>query len=107
MASRVEIKGADGTTDGGTVESAAGERAQGAVVELLVDRAVYAVDRAARTYRYARRNPNWALLDLTENERNKRSLHGYTRVFADGRSRVFSYRPPYTRPSAVRSRRRA
>ena len=62
--------------------------------QLAVDRAIYAVDRATGTYRFARRNPAWENLDPAKNERNKRSLDGYTRIFPDGRTRIFRYRPP-------------
>jgi hypothetical protein len=68
-------------------------------LELPIDRAIYAVDRASRSYRYARRNPDWAQLDPADNERNKRSIVGYTRIFPDGRTRVFAYRAPYARPA--------
>lgn len=64
--------------------------------ELKIDRAVYVVDEETRTYRYLRRNPEWQDLDPRENERNKRHLDGYTRMFPDGRTKVFRYRPPYT-----------
>jgi hypothetical protein len=65
--------------------------------EVTVDRTIYEVDRTTGTYRYLRRNPMWAELDPAENERRKRSLVGYTRVFPDGRREVFAYRPPYAR----------
>jgi hypothetical protein len=59
--------------------------------ELAVDRAIYLVDRERCTYRYGRRNPGWRQLTAAENERNKRSLDGYTRVFPDGRTAVFHW----------------
>jgi hypothetical protein len=65
-------------------------------IELKIDRAVYGVDEATKTYRYLGRNPAWRDLDAEANERNKRHLDGYTRIFPDGRRRVFRYRPPYT-----------
>lgn len=71
--------------------------------EMSVDRAVYVVDDANKMYRYLRRNPRWRDLDPRENERNKRHLDGYTRLFPDGRTKVFRYRPPYT--TKVRSTR--
>ena len=64
--------------------------------ELRIDRAVYVVDEERKRYRYLRRNHEWRELDPGENERNKRHLDGYTRVFPDGRTKVFRYRPPYT-----------
>lgn len=57
--------------------------------ELKIDRAVYLVDEATRTYRYLRRNPGWRDLDPEENERHKRHLDGYTRIFPDGGRKVF------------------
>lgn len=64
--------------------------------ELPIDRAVYLVDDAARTYGYLRRNPAWKDLDPEENQGNKRHLDGYTRIFPDGRTKVYSYRAPST-----------
>lgn len=64
--------------------------------ELRIDRAVYVVDEERKRYRYLSRNHEWRELDPLENERNKRYLDGYTRVFPDGRTKVFRYRPPYT-----------
>ncbi len=85
----------------------------GAAKELNVDRSVYLVDENRRTYRYLRRNHRWRELDAEENERNKWHLDGYTRIFPDGRTNAFRYRPPYTtrvRPSIeqreARTRRR-
>lgn len=69
--------------------------------ELAVDRAIYLVDRATRTYRYARRNLDWAELDPAANERHKRSLVGYERIFPGGRRKTFAYRPPYARRRAA------
>lgn len=66
--------------------------------ELKIDRAIYVVDEERKRYRYIGRNHEWRELDPAENERNKRHLDGYTRVFPDGRTKIFRYRPPYTRP---------
>jgi hypothetical protein len=52
--------------------------------ELRIDRAVYNVDDETKTYRYLGRNPDWQHLDPEENERNKRHLDGFTRIFPDG-----------------------
>jgi hypothetical protein len=60
---------------------------------LRIDRAVYLLDEETKTYRYLRRNPDWESLDPRENERNKRHLNGSTRIFSDGRRKVFRYRP--------------
>jgi hypothetical protein len=56
------------------------------VIELPVDRGIYAVDHANRTYRYARRDLYPDRLDPAVNEENKRSLDGYARIFPDGRT---------------------
>ncbi len=56
----------------------------------MIDRAVYLVDDDGRTYRYLRRNASWRDLDPEENQRNKRSLEGFTRVFP-GRTKVYRY----------------
>lgn len=70
------------------------------LVELKIDRAVYLVDEITKTYRYLRRNPEWRHLDPEDNQRSKRHLVGYTRIFPDGRRKTFTYRPPYTAKSA-------
>lgn len=57
-----------------------------------IDRTVYLADDRTRTYRFLRRNPAYRSLDPQENERNKRSIDGYTRVFRDGSTKVFRYR---------------
>ncbi len=43
---------------------------------------------AAMSAPAARRNPDWQDLDPEENERNRRQLDGFTRIFPDGRTRV-------------------
>jgi hypothetical protein len=48
----------------------------------------------SRTYRYSRRNLDWHEQSREENERNKRSLDGYTRMFPDGRTKVFHWPRP-------------
>jgi len=59
--------------------------------ELRVDRAVYLVDDETRTYHFLRRNPDWKKLDPVENDKNKRQIDGYTRIFRDGRKKTFRY----------------
>jgi len=59
--------------------------------ELKIDRAAYLADDETRTYRFLRRNPDWERLDPAENERNKRAIDGYTRLFMDGRRKTFRY----------------
>mgnify|MGYP000876431481 CR=1 FL=1 len=59
---------------------------------LKIDRALYEVDRKTKTYRYFDRNADWQKLSTRENERNKISIDGYTRIFPDGRRRKFIYK---------------
>lgn len=56
-----------------------------------IDRAFYEVDDETETYRYAGRNPDWKKLSHEENERNKKSIHGYTRILGNGRRKKFEY----------------
>ena len=58
---------------------------------IKIDRAIYAVDDRSRSYQFLRRNLRWQRLDPRENERNKRRISGYRRVFRDGRTKT--YRP--------------
>jgi|GEM_PF-7081941 len=50
-------------------------------------------DNETRTYRFLKRNPDWEQLDPNENDRHKRHIDGYTRIFKDGRRKTFRYRP--------------
>jgi len=59
---------------------------------LSIDRAIYLADDDTRTYTFLKRNSDWNKLDPVENERNKKSINGYTRIFRDGRKRVFTFR---------------
>lgn len=59
--------------------------------ELMIDRAVYLVDDAKRSYRFLRRNPDWEKLSPSLNENNKKRINGYTRTFKDGRKKTFHY----------------
>lgn len=59
------------------------------VIELEVDRGIYRIDLRRHTYRFVRRNPAWDRVPPERNARNKRQLHGLTRVFRDGTTKVF------------------
>ncbi len=59
--------------------------------ELKIDRAVYLVDDKTRTYHFLRRNSDWEKSDPAENDKNKRQIDGYTRLFRDGRRKTFRY----------------
>jgi hypothetical protein len=59
---------------------------------LKIDRALYEVDDKTRTYRYFGRNPHWENLSKEESRRNKKHVDGYTRIFPDGRKKVFRYK---------------
>ena len=59
---------------------------------LKIDRALYEVDDKTKTYSYYGRNPEWEKLSKEENQRNKKYIDGYTRIFPDGRKKVFRYR---------------
>ena len=57
--------------------------------ELEIDRAIYLVDDAMRTYSFLRRNPAWRNLTPAASEANKRHIDGYTRVFRSGNTKKF------------------
>lgn len=59
---------------------------------LRVDQAFYEVDDETKTYWFSGRNLDWKKLSQEENRSNKKRLDGYTRVFRDGRTRVFKFR---------------
>lgn len=54
---------------------------------LKIDKALYEVDDKTKIYRYFGRNPNWESLGKEENERNKKRINGYTRIFRDGKTK--------------------
>ncbi len=58
---------------------------------LKIDKALYEVDDKTKIYRYFGRNPNWESLGKEENERNKKRINGYTRIFRDGKTKKFKY----------------
>lgn len=62
------------------------------ILELAVDRGVYRVDLRKKTYAYAGSNRSRGQLSVEENARNRRQLHGLTRVFRDGTTKVFTDR---------------
>jgi hypothetical protein len=59
--------------------------------EVWIDKAVYLVDDETRTYKLLRRNPDWKELPAAKSFENELALEGFTRVFADGRRRVFHF----------------
>jgi hypothetical protein len=59
---------------------------------LKIDRAFYKIDDESKTYWYYGRNPNWKRLNKEENQRNKKYIDGYTRIFPDKRKKVFRFK---------------
>lgn len=59
---------------------------------MKIDKALYEVDDEKRTYRHFGRNLDWKRLSKEENERNKRHIDGYTRIFRSGRTKTFRYK---------------
>jgi hypothetical protein len=59
--------------------------------EVRIDKAVHLVDDETKTYKFLRRNPNWEELPAAQSLENELGLEGYSRVFADGRRRVFHF----------------
>jgi hypothetical protein len=58
---------------------------------LKIDRALYEVDDETKTYKYYGRNLEWQNLNPVENEKNKKSIDGYTRIFLDRKQKNFHY----------------
>jgi hypothetical protein len=57
--------------------------------ELEIDKAIYLVDDATRTYRLIERNVSRKTLRPEENEANEKRLNGYRKIFRDGRTTVY------------------
>jgi hypothetical protein len=57
---------------------------------LKIGKALYEVDHRTKTYRYFGRNPE--KVSKEEEETNKRKIDGFTRLFRDGRTKIFRYR---------------
>ena len=64
--------------------------------KLMIDRAIYLVDDVNKRYRFLRRNPDWEKLGPGRNNRNKKHIDGYTRIFSDGRTKTFHYKTKVT-----------
>ena len=62
--------------------------------ELKIDRAIYAVDDVALTYRFLKRNPAWRELCAAENEANKAQLEGYVRILGSGETVLDDHAKP-------------
>ena len=58
---------------------------------LKIDRALYEVDDKSKIYRYYGRNSEWRKLSKEENQRNKKHISRYTRIFPDSRKKLFIY----------------
>jgi hypothetical protein len=59
---------------------------------LRIDKALYEVDDKRRIYKYYGRNPDWKSLSKEENKSNKKRIDGYTRIFPNGKQKVFHYK---------------
>lgn len=59
---------------------------------LIIDRALYEVNDKIKIYHYYDRNLKWQELSPVVNEKNKKSIDGYTWIFPDGRQKVFYYK---------------
>lgn len=56
---------------------------------IFIDKGIYEADDRFKTYRFLKRNPDWKKLIATENEKNKQSIDGYTRIFRNGNRKKF------------------
>jgi hypothetical protein len=56
---------------------------------LRIGKAFYKVDYRTKTYRYYGRNPERASIE--EEDRNKRKIDGFVRIFRDKRTQKFRY----------------
>lgn len=54
-------------------------------------KALYEVNHRTKTYRYFGRNPEKVSKE-EEEETNKREIDGFTRLFSDGRTKIFKYK---------------
>jgi hypothetical protein len=57
--------------------------------QIKVDIAIYLADDTGRTYRYMKSNPDWKKLSPAANERNRKSIEGYERIFRSGKRKIF------------------
>ena len=68
---------------------------------LKIARALYEVDDDTKIYRCYCRNPDWKCLSTPETARNKKRIDGFTRIFPDGRKKVFRYEGKMSDPEFV------
>ncbi|TSA38730.1 MAG: hypothetical protein D4R64_01960 [Porphyromonadaceae bacterium] len=57
--------------------------------KVKIDKGIYEINDETKTYKFHKRNHDWERLDDDENEKNKKSIDGYTRIFRDGREKMF------------------
>ena len=50
---------------------------------LKIDKAIYEIDENAKTYKFVNRNFDWAKTSEEENEKNKKSIEGYSRIMEE------------------------
>jgi len=56
--------------------------------KLKIDRAIYLIDDKRKTYSFYKRNLKWRNFNPKENERNKRHISGYKRIFRNGKTKT-------------------
>jgi len=59
--------------------------------ELKIDKAIYLVADETKTYKFVKRNLKWEDLTADQNEKNKKEIHGYTRILKNSGKKVFWY----------------
>lgn len=59
---------------------------------LTISKSIYLVDDEDKSFRFFKRNRNRKGLSDEQNERNRASLDGYTRIFRNDTTKKFSYR---------------
>jgi hypothetical protein len=57
-----------------------------------IDGVVYEVNSRTKTYWHFGQNSTSRERDKKQNEENKKSIDGYTRIFPDGRREVYRYK---------------
>jgi len=56
---------------------------------IRIDKGIYEINDSSCTYRFLERNLQWEKLNADENEKNKKSINGYTRTFRNGKKKIY------------------
>jgi hypothetical protein len=58
--------------------------------QIPINRSIYLLDDDDKSYRILKRNPGWRKVTLDQNNKNKKLLIGYTRIFTNDKTKQYN-----------------